>query len=73
MKYILRTLLVIGFIPAWLLVLLSSFVYMMIGFPIVSAFILIKTGNVDVDDIPAPIAPLEYLIGKFNGLLSKIK
>lgn len=73
MKYILRTLWVIGFIPVWLLASSSVLVYMTVGTPIVSAFILIKTGNVDADDIPTPIAPLEWIWGKYNGLLDKIK
>lgn len=73
MKYILRTLWVIGLIPVFLLALVCMFVYMMVGFPIVTAFIFIKTGTLDDNDIPMPHIPAEWLLGKYYGLLDKIK
>lgn len=73
MKYILRTLWVIGLIPVWLLAMSVAFVYMLVVFPIAAAFIFIKTGNVEDDDLPMPFAPTEWLVNKYNDLLDKIK
>lgn len=73
MKYVLRTLWVIGLIPVFLLALVCMFVYMMVGFPIVAAFIFIKTGNLEDKDILMPNVPAEWFLGKYNGLLDKIK
>lgn len=73
MKYILRTLWVIGLIPVFLLGLVCMLVYLMVGFPIVTAFTFIKTGNLDDNDIPLPHIPAEWFLGKYNGLLDKIK
>ena len=73
MKYILRTLWVIGLIPVWILAMSVAIVYMMVVFPIAAAFIFIKTGNVEDNDLPMPFAPTEWLVSKYNGLLDKIK
>lgn len=73
MKYVLRTLWVIGLIPVFLLVIVSVFVYIMVVFPIVAAFIFIKTGNLDDDDIPMPTHLAEWFLDKYNGLLNKIE
>ena len=73
MKYILRTLWIIGLIPVWLLAMSVAFVYLMAGFPIAAAFIFIKTGNVEDDDLPMPFAPADWFVSKYNGLLDKIK
>ena len=73
MKYILRTLWVIGFIPVLLLSFTFTFVYMMVGFPIVAAFIFIKTGDLNDKDILLPVDVGEWFLDKYNGLLNKIK
>lgn len=73
MKYILRTLWVIGVIPMILLGCASTFVYLMVGFPIVAAFILIKTGKLDDDDILLPSAIGEWFMDMYGGLFDKIK
>lgn len=73
MKYILRTLWVIGLIPVFLLAIVCFLIYMLVGFPIVAAFVFIKTGTLDDDDIPMPDVPAEWLLGKYNSLLDKIK
>lgn len=73
MKYILRTLWVIGFIPVFLLALVCLFVYILIGFPIVVAFIFIKTGNLDDKDILFPDDVAEWFLDKYYSLLNKIR
>lgn len=73
MKYFLRTLWVIGLIPMILLGSASTFVYFMVGFPIVVAFNLIKKGKLDDDDILLPGVIGEWFVDMYGGLLGKIK
>lgn len=73
MKYILRTLWVIGVIPMTMLGIAFTIVYLMVGFPIVAAFILIKTGNLDDDGILLPSAIGEWFMDMYCGLFDKIK
>lgn len=47
--------------------------YLMVGFPIVAAFILIKTGKLDDDDILLPSAIGEWFMDMYGGLFDKIK
>ena len=73
MKYILRTLWLIGLIPVWILAMSVALVYFMVVFPITAAFIFIKKGYVEDNDLPMPFVPAEWLVSKYNGLLDKIK
>lgn len=73
MKYFLRTLWVIGLIPIILLGVVSTIVYLMVGFPIVASFILIKTGKLDDDDILLPSAIGEWFMDMYGDLFDKIK
>lgn len=73
MKYILRTLWLIGLIPVWLLAISVAFVYMLVVFPIAAAFIFIKTGDVEDSNLPMPFASAEWLVDKYNDLLDKLR
>lgn len=53
--------------------LCSTFAYLMVGFPIVAAFILIKTGKLDDDDILLPSTIGGWFMDMYGGLLNKIK
>lgn len=72
MKYILRTLWLIGYIPIFVFGIIALILVSFIIFPISAAYFFVKTG--DVENTPfLPHDPVMWFDEKYRNLLNKIE
>lgn len=73
MKYILRTLWLIGFLPVFAFAGVVTALYSLVGYLLAVGYVFIKTGDIESANIPLPTVPAECTLGKYLSLLDKIK